>query len=147
MILFIYLTERERAQAGKAAGRGRGRSRLPAEQRAQCRDGSQDSGIMTGTEGRHQPTEPPGTPDSSYFLCLQSIKCLWSIYKHIITFITFGKTFFKDFYLFDERERKRESRGSSRQREREAGSLPSKEPDARLNPKTLEPWSKLKANA
>ena len=35
MILFIYLTRRERAQAGREAGRGRGRSRLPAEQGAQ----------------------------------------------------------------------------------------------------------------
>jgi len=31
---FIYLFDRERAQAGEAAGRGRGRSRLPAEQGA-----------------------------------------------------------------------------------------------------------------
>lgn len=33
-ILFIYSTERERAQAGGAAGRGTGRSGTPAEQRA-----------------------------------------------------------------------------------------------------------------
>ena len=31
-ILFIYLTERERAQEGGAIGREVGRSRLPAEQ-------------------------------------------------------------------------------------------------------------------
>ena len=46
-ILFIDLTEIERAQAGRVAGRGRGRSRLPAEQRAQCGTPSQDPGIMT----------------------------------------------------------------------------------------------------
>jgi len=35
-ILFIYLTERERTQAGEAANRGRGRRRLPTEQGARC---------------------------------------------------------------------------------------------------------------
>ena len=37
---------RQSAQLGGTAGRGRGRSRLPAEQGAQGKTGSQDSGIM-----------------------------------------------------------------------------------------------------
>ena len=43
---FIYLTERERAQARGAAGGGRGKGRLPMEPGAQHRAGSQDPGIM-----------------------------------------------------------------------------------------------------
>jgi len=46
-ILFIYLTQREKAQAGREAGRERGRSRLSTEQGAGCGARSQDPGIMT----------------------------------------------------------------------------------------------------
>ena len=47
-ILFIHLTKRERAQAGRAAGRGRGRS----GQGVRCGDWFQDSGIMTWAKSR-----------------------------------------------------------------------------------------------
>ena len=59
-ILFIYLTDR--SQLGREAGRERGGSRLPAQQRARCGARSQDSGIMTWTEGRgltHWATQVP----------------------------------------------------------------------------------------
>ena len=61
-ILFIYLTERERSQAGREAGGRRGGSRLPAEQRAQPGAQSQDLEIMTWAEGRgltHWATQAP----------------------------------------------------------------------------------------
>ena len=51
-ILFIYLTERERAQVGREAGRERRGRRLPAEQRARHGARSQNPGIMTQAEGR-----------------------------------------------------------------------------------------------
>lgn len=46
-ILFIYSTERERAQAGGAAGRGKSR-----EQGVQSGTSSQDPGIMPVVESR-----------------------------------------------------------------------------------------------
>ena len=52
-ILFIYLTERERVQAGEAAGRRRRRTKLPAEQGARCWAWYQDPVIMAWAEGRH----------------------------------------------------------------------------------------------
>ena len=50
---------------------------------------------------------------------------------------------FKTFYLFTERERTQAEEGA----EREADSPRSKEPDAGLDPKTLESLPELKADA
>ena len=55
--------------------------------------------------------------------------------------------FFKDFiYLFD-RQRSQVGREAGREREEEAGSLLSREPDAGLDPKTLGSWPEPKAEA
>ena len=48
---YLFICQREWAQADREVGRGRGRSRFPAEQRAQCGTRSQDPGIMTWAEG------------------------------------------------------------------------------------------------
>ena len=50
MILFIHLTEKERAQAGQEQQRES--SRLLTEQGARCRAQSQDPKIMTRAKGR-----------------------------------------------------------------------------------------------
>ena len=48
---YLFICQREWAQADREAGRGRGRSKLPAEQGARCGTRSQDPGIMTWAEG------------------------------------------------------------------------------------------------
>ena len=61
---FIYLFERERAQAEERI-RGRERSKYPAEQGAPCGVRSQDPRFMTQAEGR--PTGPPKHPETITF--------------------------------------------------------------------------------
>ena len=69
---------------------------------------------------------------------------LWELKYSKLSEIIFFKYFI---YLFDT-EREITSRQRGRQREREeAGSLLSREPDVRLDPRTLRSWPELKAEA
>ena len=62
-LLYLFDTQRERAQVGKQADREGGGSRLPVEQRAQCGARSQDPETMTRAEGRaFNPLSHTGVP-------------------------------------------------------------------------------------
>ena len=67
---FIYLFDREKEQKHEQVGRvaGRGRSRCPNEQRARCRDRSQNPEIMTWAKGRCLTDWDTQIPPSIYFL-------------------------------------------------------------------------------
>ena len=67
------------------------------------------------------------------------------VFLHLCVLITYSSGLFcvcvcfKDFiYLFDKRDRSQVGREAGRERG-EAGSLPSREPDAGLDPRTLRP--------
>ena len=75
-ILFIYLTERDRAQAGRAAGRGRGRSWFPTEQGARWQESI--SGPWDQDLSRRQMLNGM-SPDMETFFCRFPLISHWSI--------------------------------------------------------------------
>ena len=85
----LFISQRERAQAGGEAGRGRGRRRLSTKQGAQCRAQSQDPEIMIWAEGRCLANWATQVP---YVYCFD-LMMVSQIYTYIQTHWIFGFTY------------------------------------------------------